>query len=64
MHHKNNQKIVFKGGFRAVVWADTLQTFAMLSAVIVVVIMGTIEVGGVGEVLERANDSGRLVFFK
>jgi Na+/proline symporter len=46
------------------VWVDTLQAFAMMSAVIVVVIMGTIEVGGVGEILERASDSGRLVFFK
>jgi len=46
------------------VWADTLQAFSMLFAVFMVVIMGTIQVGGVGEVLERANDSGRLVFFK
>jgi solute carrier family 5 (sodium-coupled monocarboxylate transporter), member 8/12 len=47
-----------------VVWADTLQTFAMIAAVVVVVIMGTIEVGGVGEVFRRADASGRLVFFK
>jgi len=46
------------------VWADTLQTFAMLAAVIVVVIIGTIEVGGIGEVFKRADASGRLVFFK
>jgi Na+/proline symporter len=46
------------------VWADTLQAFSMLFAVIVVVIMGTIQVGGVGKVLETANESGHLVFFK
>ncbi|CAB3369932.1 Hypothetical predicted protein [Cloeon dipterum] len=51
------------GGFRAVVWTDTLQTFAMIIGVVVVVILGTIEVGGVTEVFNRADESGRLVFF-
>ncbi|XP_059479758.1 sodium-coupled monocarboxylate transporter 2-like isoform X2 [Neocloeon triangulifer] len=51
------------GGFRAVVWTDTLQTFAMIIGVGVVVVLGTIEVGGVGEVFRRADESGRLVFF-
>lgn len=49
---------------KAVVWTDTIQTVVMFGALIVVVVMGTISIGGFAEVW-RINDEGeRLEFFK
>ncbi|XP_065172488.1 sodium-coupled monocarboxylate transporter 1-like [Atheta coriaria] len=51
------------GGLKAVVWTDTIQTVVMFGALIVVVVMGTISIGGFAEVW-RINDEGeRLEFF-
>jgi Na+/proline symporter len=50
--------------FRAVVWTDTLQFSAMIGAVLFVMVLGTIKMGGVGNVFEIAERSGRLVWFK
>ncbi|XP_023726534.1 sodium-coupled monocarboxylate transporter 1 isoform X2 [Cryptotermes secundus] len=52
------------GGLKAVVWTDTLQTFIMFGGVIIVMILGTINVGGPGVVWERSQQSDRLEFFK
>ncbi|XP_046666668.1 sodium-coupled monocarboxylate transporter 1-like [Homalodisca vitripennis] len=52
------------GGLKAVVWTDTLQTILMLLGVVVVLVMGTIRVGGPGVVWERNDFSGRLEFLK
>jgi Na+/proline symporter len=49
---------------RAVVWTDTLQFSAMIGAVLIVMVLGTIKIGGVGNVFEIAERSGRLVWFK
>ncbi|KAF4521054.1 hypothetical protein B566_EDAN008126 [Ephemera danica] len=51
------------GGLKAVVWTDTLQSFAMILGVLLVAILGTIDVGGISVVLQRAADSKRLEFF-
>ncbi|XP_069692129.1 sodium-coupled monocarboxylate transporter 1-like [Periplaneta americana] len=51
------------GGLKAVVWTDTLQTFLMFGGVIIVMILGTINVGGPNVVWERSEQSGRLEFF-
>ncbi|XP_059468278.1 sodium-coupled monocarboxylate transporter 2-like [Neocloeon triangulifer] len=51
------------GGLRAVVWTDTLQSFSMISGILVVTILGTLDVGGFGVVMERAANSDRLEFF-
>ncbi|PNF13986.1 hypothetical protein B7P43_G08671 [Cryptotermes secundus] len=51
------------GGLKAVVWTDTLQTFIMFGGVIIVMILGTINVGGPGVVWERSQQSDRLEFF-
>ncbi|XP_065344867.1 sodium-coupled monocarboxylate transporter 2-like [Cloeon dipterum] len=51
------------GGLRAVVWTDTLQSFSMISGVLVVTILGTLDVGGIGVVMERAANTDRLEFF-
>ncbi|KAG8232973.1 hypothetical protein J437_LFUL012620, partial [Ladona fulva] len=48
------------GGLKAVVWTDTLQILLMFFSVILVIVIGTINIGGVGEVWKRASDGGRL----
>jgi Na+/proline symporter len=53
-----------QGGLKAVVWTDALQTFLMFGGVIIVMILGTVNVGGPGVVWERNHQSGRLEFFK
>lgn len=53
-----------QGGLKAVVWTDTLQIMLMLAGVTWVLVLGTIKLGGPGNVLELNNKSGRLEFFK
>ncbi|EDV42912.2 uncharacterized protein Dana_GF16785 [Drosophila ananassae] len=48
------------GGLKAVVWTDVIQTVVMVGAILFVIIKGTIDVGGVGVVIQRNLDSGRL----
>ncbi|KAK7792175.1 hypothetical protein R5R35_005133 [Gryllus longicercus] len=50
------------GGLKAVVWTDTLQTILMTGGVLLVLILGTIYVGGPQVVLERSMESGRIEF--
>ncbi|CRK91471.1 CLUMA_CG005138, isoform A [Clunio marinus] len=51
------------GGLRAVVWTDTLQFSAMILAVIIVMILGTNEVGGMTNVFNIASEGNRIVWF-
>ncbi|XP_070135189.1 sodium-coupled monocarboxylate transporter 1-like [Drosophila bipectinata] len=48
------------GGIKAVVWTDLIQTMVMVGAILLVIIKGTIDVGGVDVVIQRNLDSGRL----
>ncbi|XP_055849759.1 sodium-coupled monocarboxylate transporter 1 isoform X2 [Episyrphus balteatus] len=48
------------GGLKAVIWTDVIQTFIMLGSIILVIIKGTIDVGGLGVVWKRNFDSGRI----
>ncbi|XP_043064897.1 sodium-coupled monocarboxylate transporter 1 isoform X3 [Drosophila ficusphila] len=48
------------GGLKAVVWTDVIQTVIMIGAVIFVIIKGTLDVGGLGVVIQRNYDSGRI----
>ncbi|KAH8382222.1 hypothetical protein KR009_002452 [Drosophila setifemur] len=48
------------GGMKAVVWTDVIQTVIMVGAVLFVIIKGTMDVGGLGVVIQRNLDSGRL----
>ncbi|EDX14493.1 GD21248 [Drosophila simulans] len=48
------------GGLKAVVWTDVIQTVIMIGAVIFVIIKGTLDVGGLGVVIQRNLDSGRF----
>ncbi|KAH8247182.1 hypothetical protein KR032_012464, partial [Drosophila birchii] len=48
------------GGLKAVVWTDVIQTVIMVGAIFFVIIKGTMDVGGLGVVIQRNFDSGRL----
>lgn len=45
-------------------YTDTLQFSAMILAMVVVMVLGTIEVGGVQNVFRIAQEGNRLVWFK
>ncbi|XP_018319368.1 sodium-coupled monocarboxylate transporter 1 [Agrilus planipennis] len=51
------------GGLKAVVWTDTVQTVVMFGALITVMIMGIVSVGGFEEVWSRSQEGGRIDFF-
>lgn len=44
--------IFFKGGMKAVVWADSFQVVVLYAAMIVILIKGTAEIGGFSKVWE------------
>ncbi|XP_014234000.1 sodium-coupled monocarboxylate transporter 1-like [Trichogramma pretiosum] len=50
------------GGLRAVVWTDFVQTFIMFGSMLLIVIKGTLHLGGLSLVLERNYESGRIEF--
>ena len=49
---------------KAVVWTDTLQVCIMVLGVVTVVVKGTIDVGGFGEVWRRGVEGKRIEFFE
>lgn len=49
-----------KGGLKAVVWTDVVQTFSMFGALILVAVKGTIDLGGPNIIFENAWNSGRI----
>jgi len=52
--------LFLKGGLKAVVWTDVIQSFVMYGSIIAVCIKGTIDVGGLGVVIQRNAENGRL----
>ncbi|CAG9860798.1 unnamed protein product [Phyllotreta striolata] len=48
------------GGIKGVVWTDVIQLILMFGALILVIVKGTIDVGGIGNVLQRNWDSNRI----
>ncbi|XP_043289201.1 sodium-coupled monocarboxylate transporter 1-like [Venturia canescens] len=48
------------GGLKAVVWTDFVQAFVMFGAMLLIIIKGTLDLGGLDVVLQRNRDSGRL----
>ncbi|CAH2050163.1 unnamed protein product, partial [Iphiclides podalirius] len=50
------------GGLRAVVWTDVIQTVVMIGAMILVIIKGTVIVGGFEQVLIKNWNSNRIEF--
>lgn len=51
---------ILKGGLKAVVWTDVVQTFSMYGALILVAVKGTIDLGGADIVFSNAWNSGRI----
>lgn len=51
-----------QGGLKAVVWTDVIQTVIMFGAMLIVIIKGTIIVGGVREVLDKSWATSRIEF--
>lgn len=49
-----------QGGLKAVVWTDVIQTMMMFCAMLLVIIKGTSDIGGVEVLWERAMASGRI----
>ena len=52
------------GGIKAVIWTDVFQSLLMFFAMFIIIVKGTIDVGGVHEVYRRANLGSRLEFTK
>lgn len=52
------------GGIKAVVYTDAWQIVIMFISVVVVVIIGTWNQGGVSNIFDRAIEGGRIEFFK
>ncbi|XP_026731489.1 sodium-coupled monocarboxylate transporter 2-like [Trichoplusia ni] len=50
------------GGLKAVVWTDVIQTIVMIGAMLLVIVKGTINVGGFTEVIKKNWNTGRLEF--
>ncbi|KAJ8044855.1 Sodium-coupled monocarboxylate transporter 2 [Holothuria leucospilota] len=49
------------GGIKAVVWTDVFQSAIMICGMLITIIGGTVSIGGVGEVWNRAQDGKRTV---
>ena len=52
------------GGIKAVVYTDAWQIVIMFISVVVVVFIGTWNLGGMSNVFDRAIEGGRIEFFK
>ncbi|CAF4789683.1 unnamed protein product [Pieris macdunnoughi] len=50
------------GGLKAVVWTDVIQTIVMIGAMILVIVRGTMIVGGFGNVIQRNWNTKRIEF--
>ncbi|GFR94812.1 sodium-coupled monocarboxylate transporter 1 [Elysia marginata] len=48
---------------KAVIWSDVFQAVIMLTGIFAILIQGTLNVGGPGEVWNMASSGGRLNFF-
>lgn len=49
-----------QGGMKAVVWTDVVQTVSMMGCIVLVAVRGTYNIGGLGVVLQRGLESGRI----
>ncbi|KAJ6225066.1 hypothetical protein RDWZM_003611 [Blomia tropicalis] len=50
------------GGMKAVLWTDVFQSILMFTAMIIIIVKGSIDVGGFYNVIERAKNGSRLEF--
>ncbi|GIY33833.1 sodium-coupled monocarboxylate transporter 1 [Caerostris darwini] len=52
------------GGMKAVVWTDFFQALMMYASILIIVVKGTIDLGGFDVVWERSFRGGRIEFFR
>ncbi|PSN35895.1 hypothetical protein C0J52_18975 [Blattella germanica] len=53
----------YEGGLKAVVWIDFLQSFVIIISSIAIIILGVMNVGGMGTVWNKSVEGGRLNMF-
>jgi len=56
--------VIPQGGFRAVLWTDALQAIIMIVSIAIVCIKGISDVGGFGNIWDKAQATGRIEFFR
>ena len=56
--------IIFKGGMKAVLWADTFQVLVMFTGIFAILIEGTKALGGIDKAWDIANRNGRIVLLE
>lgn len=54
----------FQGGLKAVVWTDAIQSVFTTISIIIVIILGYIQAGGINNIIEANLEGGRIEFFK
>lgn len=52
------------GGLKAVVWTDAIQSLFTAVSILIVIILGVMQVGGIGNVIKANQEGGRIEFFK
>ena len=52
------------GGIKAVLWTDVFQSVLMFLSMIIIIVKGTYDVGGLNVVWQRAQLGKRIEFFK
>lgn len=51
-----------KGGLKAVIWTDVIQAIMMVTGFFAVIIQGSINHGGFGNIWKAAEEGGRIDF--
>lgn len=51
---------VMQGGLKAVIWTDVFQTVVMFAGQLAVIVVGTSQAGGIGEVWRKAINGSRI----
>ena len=51
-----------QGGIKAVIWTDVFQITVMIAGFLMIIIKGSIDVGGLTEVWRIAEEGGRIDF--
>ena len=49
------------GGMRAVIWTDVIQFFILMGSVVLMVLIGISSAGGIGQVVDIANQEGKFL---
>ncbi|XP_060833760.1 sodium-coupled monocarboxylate transporter 1-like [Rhopalosiphum padi] len=52
------------GGLKAVVWTDAIQSIFTAVSIIIVIILGVIQIGGIGNMIRANQEGDRIEFFK